>query len=77
MVVIAALIGAGGLGETVWVGLGRSDVGYAAVGGIGIVTLAIIFDRITQSFGKRPEAGRTGWFGYIRNFIKTRLKKTT
>jgi len=48
MAVIAALIGAGGLGLTVYVGLGRLDLGQAFVGGIGIVLIAIIFDRITQ-----------------------------
>ena len=48
MVVIAALIGAGGLGLTVYVALGRLDIGGAVVGGIGIVILAIILDRITQ-----------------------------
>ena len=48
MVVIAALIGAGGLGLTVYVALGRLDIGAAVVGGTGIVVLAIILDRITQ-----------------------------
>jgi glycine betaine/proline transport system permease protein len=48
MAVIAALIGAGGLGLTVYVALGRLDIGSALVGGIGIVLIAIIFDRITQ-----------------------------
>lgn len=53
MVVITALIGAGGLGLTVFTGLGRLDVGNATAGGIGIVLLAIILDRITQSLGTR------------------------
>src|SRR5680860_1194283 len=47
MTVIAALIGAGGLGLTVFTGLGRLDVGRAFIGGLGIVLLAIILDRIT------------------------------
>ena len=51
MVVIAALIGAGGLGLTVNTGLGRLDVGQATAGGVGIVILAIVLDRITQGFG--------------------------
>ena len=50
MAVIAALIGAGGLGLTVYVGLGRLDIGQAFVGGLGIVLIAIIFDRISQKF---------------------------
>jgi glycine betaine/proline transport system permease protein len=49
MVVIGALIGAGGLGLTVYTGLGRLDVGYASIGGLGIVLMAIILDRITQA----------------------------
>ena len=48
MAVIAALIGAGGLGLTVYVALGRLDIGSAVIGGTGIVILAIILDRITQ-----------------------------
>ncbi|EPC01501.1 hypothetical protein L861_05530 [Litchfieldella anticariensis FP35 = DSM 16096] len=56
MVVIAALIGAGGLGLTVFTGLGRLDVGRASLGGIGIVLLAIMLDRITQALG---EGGRS------------------
>ena len=51
MVVIAALIGAGGLGLVVNTGLGRLDVGQATAGGVGIVILAIVLDRITQGLG--------------------------
>ncbi len=53
MVVIAALIGAGGLGLTVFTGLGRLDVGNATAGGVGIVLLAIILDRISQAMGEK------------------------
>ena len=52
MVVIAALIGAGGLGLTVYIALGRLDIGSAVIGGTGIVILAIILDRITQKLVK-------------------------
>jgi glycine betaine/proline transport system permease protein len=48
MVVIAALVGAGGLGEPVVTGLGQLDTGKAFVGGVGIVVLAIILDRVTR-----------------------------
>lgn len=53
MVVIASMIGAGGLGDTVLRGIQRLDVGLGFEGGLGVVILAIILDRITQSFGKR------------------------
>lgn len=53
MVVIASMIGARGLGEHVLVGIQRLDVGKGVAGGIGIVALAIIFDRITQAYGQR------------------------
>lgn len=53
MVVIASMIGARGLGEHVLVGIQRLDVGKGLAGGIGIVVLAVIFDRITQAYGAR------------------------
>ena len=57
MATIAALVGAGGLGLDVWRGLGRQRPGDALMGGIGIVVLAILIDRITQAFAKaRQEA---------------------
>ncbi|MFQ5643859.1 MAG: ABC transporter permease [Thiogranum sp.] len=52
MVVIASMIGAGGLGDTVLRGIQRLDVGLGFEGGLGVVILTIILDRITQSFGK-------------------------
>lgn len=52
MVVIAALIGAGGLGTPVFRGLNSLNVGLAFIGGLGIVLLAIVLDRITQGLGE-------------------------
>lgn len=49
MVVVASMIAVGGLGQMVLRGIGRLDMGTAVVGGIGIVVLAIVLDRITQS----------------------------
>jgi len=51
MVVIASLIAAGGLGTLVLRGISRLDMGLATVGGVGIVVLAIVLDRITQALG--------------------------
>lgn len=53
MVVIAALIGAGGLGSPVVLGLNTLDTGQAAVGGLAIVLLAVILDRLTQSIASK------------------------
>ncbi|WP_298831043.1 proline/glycine betaine ABC transporter permease [uncultured Planococcus sp.] len=50
MVVIASMIGAPGLGREVLSSLQRADVGTGFVAGLGIVILAIIIDRFTQSF---------------------------
>ncbi|UCG10637.1 MAG: proline/glycine betaine ABC transporter permease [Dehalococcoidia bacterium] len=52
MVVIASMIGASGLGLEVLRGIERLDVGRGFLAGIGIVILAIMIDRIGQSFGK-------------------------
>ncbi len=56
MVVIASLVGAGGLGEDVNRGLGRIEPGNAFLAGLGIVFLAIIIDRITQAFASRQQS---------------------
>ena len=53
MVVIAALIGAGGLGSPVILGLNTLDIGLAVTGGIGIVLIAMVLDRITQSMAQK------------------------
>jgi glycine betaine/proline transport system permease protein len=55
MVVIAAIIGAKGLGVEVLNGIARLDVGRGVIGGIGIVIMAIILDRITQGLAKPRE----------------------
>lgn len=56
MVVIASMIGAGGLGYQVLQGIGRLEVSRGLFAGLGIVALAIIFDRVTQAFGKQLQA---------------------
>ncbi|AJJ19872.1 glycine betaine transporter membrane protein [Yersinia intermedia] len=63
MVVIASMIAVGGLGQMVLRGIGRLDMGLAAVGGVGIVILAIILDRLTQSLGRdRRTKGIGRWY---------------
>jgi glycine betaine/proline transport system permease protein len=58
MVVIASMIGARGVGETVLLGLQRGDSGQGLLGGLAIVLLAIVFDRITQAYGQRVQTHR-------------------
>ena len=53
MVVIASMIGARGVGETVLVGLQRNDPGTGLVGGLVIVLLAIGIDRMLQAALRR------------------------
>jgi glycine betaine/proline transport system permease protein len=53
MVVIAALIGAGGLGNPVVQGVTQLRTATGFEGGLAIVILAILLDRITQSVGQR------------------------
>ncbi len=62
MVVIASMIAVGGLGQMVLRGIGRLDIGLAAVGGLGIVLLAVILDRLTQAMGQKDKSDKTKWF---------------
>ncbi|MGD9775198.1 glycine betaine/L-proline ABC transporter permease ProW [Diaphorobacter sp.] len=61
MVVIASMIAVGGLGQMVLRGIGRLDMGLATVGGLGIVLLAIVLDRLTQAMGQ-PRRGNARWW---------------
>lgn len=73
MSVIVAMIGAEGLGLVVLQGLGRLDIGRAAVGGIGIVLMAIILDRLTQAVAHRdPAKPRMG----IKNALKHLISRS-
>ena len=56
MVVIASMIGAGGLGYQVLQGIQRLEVSRGLFAGLGIVFLAIIFDRLAQAWGRRMQA---------------------
>lgn len=77
MSVIASMISVAGLGRLVLVGISQLDLARASVGGLGIVLLAIIFDRITQGFGftRRDRGDRGLWeqgpVGWLRSQLKT------
>jgi len=53
MVVIAGMVGAGGLGGDVVASLNRIDVGLGVEAGVSVVILAIYLDRLTSAFGQK------------------------
>jgi glycine betaine/proline transport system permease protein len=59
MVVISAMIGSGGLGDIVLKGISQMKIGDGFEGGLAVVILAMILDRITQGIGK-PKTARAG-----------------
>lgn len=65
MVVIAGLVGAGGLGGQIVASLGRLDTALGVEAGLSVVILAILLDRLTSSFGSRR-----GYFGRIADSIR-------
>ena len=57
------MISVTGLGQMVLRGIGRLDMGLATVGGLGIVFLAIVIDRVSQSFGTSArDRGHKKWY---------------
>lgn len=58
MVVIAGLIGAGGLGNEVVKGITQLNIGLGFESGIAIVILAIYLDRVTQALGSASQRDR-------------------
>ena len=58
MVVVAALVGAGGLGAEVYAGIQQLEFGRGLMGGLAIVVLAVILDRVTQGMAKDPRVRR-------------------
>ena len=59
-VIIAALVGAGALGLVSYEATTKPNVkfGQGVAGGLSIVLLAIMLDRITQAWGTRPDSER-------------------
>ncbi len=63
MVVIAALIGGSGLGTPVLRAVNNQYLALGLFNGLAIVALAIIFDRVSQAYGKRLQKHREGGHG--------------
>ncbi|HHX94393.1 MAG TPA: glycine/betaine ABC transporter, partial [Clostridia bacterium] len=53
MVVISAMIGSGGLGDVVLKGITQMRIGLGFEGGLAVVILAMVLDRITQNLGQK------------------------
>ncbi len=86
MAVIGSMIAVGGLGQMVLRGMGRLDMGMATVGGIGIVLLAIVLDRLTQAVGQNRrqmrgerwyQRGPLGFLLWITDRIRERIHADT
>lgn len=67
MVVIAGMVGAGGLGGQIVQALSRIDVGLGFEAGLSVVILAILLDRLTASLGS-PSPKRL----FARSFAKAK-----
>jgi glycine betaine/proline transport system permease protein len=60
MVVIASMIGVKGLGVPVLRAISNQYLALGLLNGLAIVALAIIFDRVSQQYGKRLQRHREG-----------------
>jgi glycine betaine/proline transport system permease protein len=72
MVIIASMVGAGGLGNDVLASIQRLDIGLGFESGLSVVLLAIILDRITESFGRMPGMARAPLFAGLKSVMKVR-----
>ena len=69
MVVIAGMVGAGGLGGDVISSLSRLDTALGVEAGLAVVILAIILDRLTNAFGR--QSGLFALFAKKRKAART------
>lgn len=60
MVIIASMIGAGGLGYDVLAALRRLKIGAGLESGIAIVVMAIALDRLSQAFARKTPVNQRG-----------------
>ncbi|WP_292127725.1 ABC transporter permease subunit, partial [Mesorhizobium sp.] len=57
MVVIAGIVGSGGLGETIYSAVRTLDIATSINAAIAIVILTMVLDRLTQSAASRAKGG--------------------
>lgn len=72
MVIIASMVGAGGLGNDVLASIQRLDIGLGFESGLSVVLLAIILDRITESFGRAPGAVKAPLFSGLKHLFRAK-----
>jgi glycine betaine/proline transport system permease protein len=72
IVVLAATIGAGGLGQSVLDALSTLNVGEALAAGLAIVAMAIVFDRVTFAWSRGARARRGGGAAHIAGVTLSR-----
>lgn len=71
MVVISAMIGADGLGKTVYEGITQMNIAKGFEGGLAVVIMAMLLDRITQRLGTtQKKSGKA----FVNNFINKRTE---
>lgn len=58
MVVIAGIVGSGGLGETIYSAVRTLDIATSINAAIAIVILTMVIDRLTQSAARRTNGGK-------------------
>jgi len=71
MVIIASMVGAGGLGNDVLASIQRLDIGLGFESGMAVVLLAIILDRITESFGTK----QTNKANSLTSWVSAKLQR--
>jgi len=74
MVIIASMIGAGGLGYDVLTSLRKLDIGGGIEAGVAIVVLAVALDRVSQALSEKRTLSGTGqvvnwWQHYPRSLV--------
>jgi glycine betaine/proline transport system permease protein len=75
MVIIASMVGAGGLGNDVLASIQRLDIGLGFESGLSVVLLAIMLDRITESFGRSPGTVSAPRFAGLRSVMRVRAER--
>tara|TARA_B100000029_G_scaffold474273_2_gene516425 strand:- start:604 stop:1776 length:1173 start_codon:yes stop_codon:yes gene_type:complete len=71
MVIIASMIGAGGLGYDVLASLRRLNIGVGIETGVAIVVLAIALDRLSQAFVNIPAGKRKKNISFFKKYFYT------